>query len=85
MTSAPFDWGGQRDRPNRIGMFFVGIWALFLVEPLLEGWRHRGELRGWLGIACTLAFTAFYLSVFLRRRFQIRSGDSGPSQLGALT
>ena len=31
---------------GRLGPVFAGIWLFFLVNPLLEGWAHRDELRG---------------------------------------
>jgi two-component system sensor histidine kinase DesK len=40
----------------------------FLVNPLLEGWAHRDELRGVLGILVTLAFAAAYMAIWVRTR-----------------
>ena len=31
---------------GRLGPVFAGIWLFFLLNPLLEGWAHRDELRG---------------------------------------
>ena len=53
---------------GRLGPLFAGIWLFFLLNPLLEGWAHRDELRGVLGMACTLAFAAVYMSLWVRAR-----------------
>ena len=50
-TPAPPD---QQVRMGRLGPFFAGVWLFFLVSPLLEGWAHRDELSGVLGIVVTL-------------------------------
>jgi len=55
-------------------MFFIAIWTLFLLMPLNTGWKHRDEVSGWVGIIATLLFTAVYLTIFARRRIQLRGG-----------
>ncbi|MEP6817707.1 MAG: histidine kinase dimerization/phosphoacceptor domain-containing protein, partial [Marmoricola sp.] len=67
-------WGDEGERPGRFGLFFIGIWTLFLLQPLSEGWQHRDTVRGLVGIVATLLFGAWYLSVFARRRVQLRGG-----------
>jgi two-component system sensor histidine kinase DesK len=67
-------WGDDGQSPGRFGMFFIGIWTLFLLQPLAEGWRHRDSVSGWVGIAATLAFAGWYLTVFFRRRLELRLG-----------
>jgi two-component system sensor histidine kinase DesK len=67
-------WGREGDRPGRFGLFFIGIWTLFLVQPLSEGWDHRDTVSGWVGIVGTLVFAAVYLTIFARRRIQLRVG-----------
>jgi two-component system sensor histidine kinase DesK len=53
---------------GRLGPLFAGIWLFFLLNPLLEGWAHRDEVRGVLGIVCTLAFAAVYMALWVRAR-----------------
>ena len=53
---------------GRMGPLFAGIWLFFLLNPLLEGWAHRDELSGVLGMVCTLAFAGVYMSLWVRAR-----------------
>jgi len=53
---------------GRLAPLFAGIWLFFLLNPLLEGWSRRDELRGVAGILCTLAFAALYMSLWIRAR-----------------
>ena len=53
---------------GRLAPLFAGIWLFFLLNPLLEGWSRRDELRGVAGIVCTLAFAALYMSLWIRAR-----------------
>jgi two-component system sensor histidine kinase DesK len=53
---------------GRAGPLFAGIWLFFLLNPLLEGWEHRDETRGVLGMAATLTFAAVYMSGWVRAR-----------------
>jgi two-component system, NarL family, sensor histidine kinase DesK len=53
---------------GRLGPVFAGIWLFFLLNPLLEGWAHRDEMRGVLGMASTLAFAAVYMLLWVRAR-----------------
>ena len=53
---------------GRLGPLFAGIWLFFLLNPLLEGWAHRDELRGVLGMASTLAFAGVYMALWVRAR-----------------
>lgn len=59
---------GSPVRMARIVPLFSGIWLFFLLEPLGEGWRHRDQLSGVLGIVCTLAFAAVYMALWLHSR-----------------
>ena len=43
---------------GRLGPLFAGIWLFFLLNPLLEGWDRRDEVRGVVGVVATLAVTA---------------------------
>ncbi len=67
-------WGGEGDRPGRFGLIFIGIWTLFLLQPLSTGWDRRDTVAGWVGIVGTLVFAAVYLTIFARRRIQLRGG-----------
>ncbi|MBA2952207.1 histidine kinase [Nocardioides sp. MAH-18] len=61
----------QRTPPNqvgRLGPLFAGIWLFFLLDPLLEGWAHRDEPQGVVGIVATLAFAAVYMALWVRLR-----------------
>jgi two-component system sensor histidine kinase DesK len=53
---------------SRIGPFFAAIWLFFLVDPLLEGWAHRDEMSGIVGILATVAFAAAYMWIWVRAR-----------------
>ncbi len=68
-------WGPPSEGPSRFGLFFIAIWTLFLYQPLHAGWNHRGTVSGWVGILGTLLFAAWYLSLFVRRRHQLRQGE----------
>lgn len=59
---------GQLGRIGRMGPLFAGIWLFFLLDPLAEGWRHRAEPRGLLGIVATVAFAAAYMTLWVRLR-----------------
>ena len=67
-------WGGEGERPGRFGLFFIAIWTLFLLQPLSAGWDHRDRVSGWVGIIGTLLFAAVYLTIFARRRIEMRAG-----------
>lgn len=67
-------WGDDGQRPGRFGLFFISIWTLFLLQPLAAGWRERHHLSGWVGMSGVLLFAAWYLAVFVRRRFEMRQG-----------
>ena len=61
----------QRTGPTqvgRLGPLFAGIWLFFLLDPLSEGWQHRDELRGLLGIVATVAFAALYMALWGKAR-----------------
>jgi two-component system sensor histidine kinase DesK len=68
-------WGGRGEGPGRFGLVFIGIWTLFLLQPLNAGWDHRDTIRGWVGIVATITFAAWYLSIFARRRHELRRGE----------
>ena len=53
---------------SRLGPLFAGIWLFFLLNPFLEGWSRRDEVRGVLGMVCTLAFAAVYMALWFRFR-----------------
>jgi two-component system, NarL family, sensor histidine kinase DesK len=53
---------------SRLGPLFAGIWLFFLLNPFLEGWSRRDEVRGVLGMVCTVAFAAVYMALWFRFR-----------------
>jgi two-component system sensor histidine kinase DesK len=70
----------QPTQIGRLGPLFAGIWLFFLVDPLVEGWQHRDEVRGVLGIVATLTFAATYMLLWARMRQDriARLDDSPP-------
>lgn len=74
LKGGPNGWGDEGQRPGRFGLVFIGIWTLFLLLPLKAGWDLRDEVRGWVGIGATLLFAAVYLTIFRRRRIELRGG-----------
>jgi two-component system sensor histidine kinase DesK len=61
----------QRTGPTqvgRLGPLFAGIWLFFLLDPIVQGWHHRDEVTGVLGIAATVAFAATYMTLWIRMR-----------------
>jgi two-component system sensor histidine kinase DesK len=60
----------QRIGPDmgRFRPLFAGIWLFFLANPLLEGWRHRDEVSGAVGLVATVAFAAAYMALWVRMR-----------------
>jgi two-component system sensor histidine kinase DesK len=66
-------WGAEGQRPGRFGLFFIAIWTLFLLQPLSTGWDRRDSVSGWVGIVGTLLFAAVYLTIFARRRIELRT------------
>ena len=65
----PVEDGLDADPPTtvgRLGPLFAGIWLFFLLNPLLEGWARRDEVRGIVGMICTVAFAVVYMSLWVR-------------------
>ncbi|MEI5675640.1 MULTISPECIES: sensor histidine kinase [unclassified Nocardioides] len=70
------------DRPtrlDRLGPFFASIWLFFLLNPLLEAWAHRDEVRGVVGLVATVAFAASYMTLWIRARADRRRLIDTPS------
>ncbi len=61
---------GPPPRGGRFALIFPTLWLAFLIEPWLAAWRHRGELRGILGLLLVVLFVAVYLATWrwLRRQ-----------------
>ncbi|MDF1604198.1 histidine kinase [Nocardioides sp. YIM 152315] len=55
-------------RLDRLGPVFASVWLFFLVDPLLEGWAHRDEARGIVGMVATVAFAGVYMTLWLQVR-----------------
>jgi two-component system sensor histidine kinase DesK len=68
MTTTPADPLAGPRPVGRLGPWFATIWLFFLIDPLLEGWGLRDELRGDVGIVSTVAFAAVYMSLWVRAR-----------------
>jgi two-component system sensor histidine kinase DesK len=67
-------WEVDGSRPGRFGLLFIGIWTVFLLQPLQAGWNLRDQPVGWIGMAAVVAFATWYLAVFAARRQDLRSG-----------
>jgi two-component system sensor histidine kinase DesK len=76
---------GSRVQLSRIGPFFAAIWLFFLVDPLLEGWAHRDEVSGIVGILATVAFGATYMWIWVRARADRAALVANPPLAFALT
>ena len=59
---------GNNRAMGQLGPWFAAIWLFFLVTPVLDGWSHRDQASGLLGIAATIAFAAAYMVVWVRAR-----------------
>lgn len=55
-------WGGW------VGLFYAGIWLIFLVDPIGEAWTRIGTLQGQIGLTATLVYVVAYLWHFLAGR-----------------
>ena len=51
-----------------LGVFFAGIWLVFLSDAFSAAWRHRLELRGDTALAVLVAFVVVYLAHFMHLR-----------------
>ena len=60
--------GAHPNRLDKAGPFFASIWLFFLLDPLLEGWQHRDELAGVVGIVATVVFAAAYMTLWTKVR-----------------
>ncbi|SES15363.1 two-component system, NarL family, sensor histidine kinase DesK [Pedococcus cremeus] len=70
------------DRTRYWGLFFAGVWLVFLV-PVVVSAARRGTVRDWLGIAVLVAFSvAYLLAITVMRRF-FRARTPGSQRFGA--
>jgi len=70
-TTGPVDQQAGVVTPQpagRLGPLFAGIWLFFLINPLAEGWQHRDEVRGVVGMVSTVAFAGVYMTLWWRAR-----------------
>ncbi len=68
-------WTRADGRPGRLGVVFAGVWLVFLVPAVQEGWQRRDAWQGWLGLADLAAFVATYLAAFTVTRARRIRGD----------
>lgn len=63
---------------GRAGSFWIGIWTLFLIEPVVEAVR-LGTPVGWFGAAALVLFAVWYIGAFAwqRRRHRLWGRMSG--------
>jgi two-component system, NarL family, sensor histidine kinase DesK len=76
---------GTSTPAGRLGPLFAGIWLFFLLNPLLEGWSRRDEFEGVLAMACTLAFAAVYMTLWVKNRADRQRLIAAPPLRWALT
>lgn len=74
----------QPGRGGRWTVFWVAIWTFFLLEPLEVGWSHRDEVSGWVGMAATLTFAAWYVTAFVLRRRGLLGGWVHPHRVAGV-
>lgn len=51
-----------------VGVFYSGIWLVFLAGPVQNAWTLRGELRGQVALVALTGFVACYLLLFAHLR-----------------
>lgn len=62
---------GDEDQPlsgRLLGVFFAGIWLVFLSDAFSAAWSDRTELRGDTALTVLVAFVVLYLAHFLHLR-----------------
>jgi len=60
---------------GRVGIFWIAVWAVFLIEPFSVAWNRRAETEGLAGMAVTVAFGVWYIGFFaLVRRRRMHNG-----------
>jgi two-component system, NarL family, sensor histidine kinase DesK len=67
-------------RLDRMGPLFASIWLFFLLNPLLEGWAHRDEPAGVIGMLATVAFAGVYMTLWWQVRSDRRRLVDRPSR-----
>jgi len=77
----------RRTPPNqmaRFGPLFAAVWLFFLLDPLLEGWAHRDEASGIVGMLATIAFGVVYMALWFRmREDRLRLVEASPLRFTA--
>lgn len=73
-ATASSDVPSTRGR-GRVGIFWIAVWAVFLIEPFSVAWNRRAETEGLAGMAVTVAFGVWYIGFFaLVRRRRMHNG-----------
>jgi two-component system sensor histidine kinase DesK len=75
-------WGTSDEGPGRYGVFWIGIWTFFLLDPLGAAWDRRSHVSGWIGMISVVVFAIVYVVGFLQVR---RFGPRDPNEPGART
>jgi len=58
-------WGTRR---GPLGPWLATLWLFFLAPTFIDGFQHRDQLTGVIGMVATLAFAALYASHWIRGR-----------------
>jgi two-component system sensor histidine kinase DesK len=71
------------DRTRYWGLFFAGVWLVFLV-PVVVSAARRGTAEDWFGIAVLVAFAVAYLLAITVMRRYFRARTPGHRRFGAV-
>ncbi|WP_229661028.1 sensor histidine kinase [Marmoricola endophyticus] len=74
MDLRPSRGWGPDTAPGRVGLFWISIWTLFLLQPLATGWQERDRWTGWVGMVLVVAFAVVYVGTFGYQRRRMHAG-----------